>query len=142
MNVRSSPAQNYRLIARCAEALVDRRRQYHFLEDVIGLEIEAEVTKLLGDWWRAIGGVVSAHDFGHVAERFTSASLFSSSSSPTSTAAPLPRETATEPSEEELEMLDWDFRIETPPPCRSEWITVEFVKGSCRAPRIVDDPED
>lgn len=141
MNVSFSPAQDYPLIARCAKALIDRRRQYHFLDDV-GFEIKAEITKLLDDWWRGIGGVVSAHDFGHVAERFPSASFFFSSASPTSTAAPLPRQTATEPPEEAPETIDWDVRIETVAPRRSEWIAAEFVEGSYRKPRIVDDPED
>jgi hypothetical protein len=44
--------------------------------------------------------------------------------------------------EEEFEMVDWDVRIETPPPRPSRRVVVKFQKGSYRPPRIIDDPED
>ena len=44
--------------------------------------------------------------------------------------------------EEEIEVVDWDARIETPPPRKSRRIVVTFREGSYRRPRIVDDLED
>ena len=49
---------------------------------------------------------------------------------------------ATESLEADIEIVDWDIRIETPPPRPSQHVVVRFQEGSYRLPRIVDDPED
>lgn len=46
------------------------------------------------------------------------------------------------PTSEEAELIDWDVRIETPPPRPSQYVVVRFEKGSYRLPRVDDDPED
>lgn len=43
---------------------------------------------------------------------------------------------------EEIEMIDWDVRIEPLPARPSEQIQIRFIQGGYRAPRIIDDPED
>jgi hypothetical protein len=47
-----------------------------------------------------------------------------------------------EEQEEDLETVDWDVRIETPPSRPFRRVLMDFQKGSYRRPRIVDDPED
>ncbi len=40
------------------------------------------------------------------------------------------------------ETVDWDVHIETPPPRPSQTLTVRFVQGDYRRPKISDDPQD
>lgn len=41
-----------------------------------------------------------------------------------------------------LETVDWELKIEPPPPRSSRTVMVKFEKGSYRPPRIVGDPEE
>ena len=45
------------------------------------------------------------------------------------------------PLSEELESVDWELQIESPPPRPSRMVMVKFEKGSCRPPRIVANPD-
>lgn len=54
-----------------------------------------------------------------------------------------PRERAilkTMGTDDELETIDWDVKIEQLPPRRSEQVVVRFIQGSYRKPRIVTEP--
>ena len=48
------------------------------------------------------------------------------------------------PTERELipEEIDWEPRIVTPPPRRSEELTMDFTAGGRRCPQIADDIQD
>ncbi len=51
-------------------------------------------------------------------------------------------ETESASHEEELDTVDWDVHVETPPRRRSQRVRVRFKKGSRRLPRIPDNLED
>lgn len=117
------------------QAYIDHRR-HHLLSDlgtVVARETEvvANVTDFVRVFRLATG---SMHAY-----ELTPASSWSVH---WQTGTELPHREVIESSEQELETIDWDVRIETPPARDSVWITVEFVEGSYRSPRIVDDLED
>jgi len=105
-------------------------------------DIETEGLQVGPAWFEDYLEVVRAFRRAYIPENFVSVLISPSSFAALSTAAGFPCQTDVERPEGELDTLDGDFRIQTSPSCRSEWITVEFVEGSYRAPRIIDDPED
>ncbi len=123
------------------EALIARGRQKHIIDDdTIAFRVaedESEVAHLRRDWEVAMAAMM--HDLG----RAFGSSGYPRSRAPYGAATKqFSDEEEREPSEDELEMVDWDVRIETPPPRRAERFAVTFREGSYRPPRIVDDPED
>jgi len=101
-------------------------------------ETEAAVARPSGDWAVALASIMQ--DLSHAAWPSPGHS-WSRLPYGAETEEPTGEETSESP-EEELETVDWDVRIETPPPRRAQRVVVTFRQGSYRPPRFADDPED
>jgi hypothetical protein len=127
------------------DALIDHQRQQRFFEggtsEALVIDVEYDVAQLLGGRSGAPAAFAallydlarvpwSSHEYALVPPIRRSPEMESLD------------QKGTERSEEELEMVDWDVRIETPPPRRGERVIITFREGSYRLPRIVYDPED